>query len=97
MNKQTISIESKQPLINLALATADAMENPATSASLMDSLREVASSLIDELSGGNSAFELRALACAYTEPEKMLTASPERNDRHQARESEALAKASAIH
>ncbi len=71
----TKSIETQHVLINLAFAVADALENPSTPASLMDGLREVASSLINELNGGNAALELRALAVhiqAYPEPEKSI-------------------------
>jgi hypothetical protein len=64
-NKPLPSIETKRPLTRLALAVADALEDSSTPTSLMDGLREVASLLIDELSGGNSAFELRALTFGH--------------------------------
>ncbi len=70
----TKSIEPKQALVNLALSIADCLEDSSTPASLMDGLREVASSLIDELNGGNAALELRALAVhiqAYPESETL--------------------------
>jgi hypothetical protein len=48
--------------INLANSIADALECPETPASLRDPLNEIAAQLIDHLSGGNAALELRALA-----------------------------------
>lgn len=60
----TKSIETKQPLVRLALAVADALEDPSTPGSLRDPLNEIASQLIDQFSGGSIAVELRALATA---------------------------------
>jgi hypothetical protein len=64
MNK---SIEPQPVLINLALAVADALEDPATPASLMDALSEIGSGLVDELSSEKIAPQLRALARIHTE------------------------------
>jgi hypothetical protein len=78
----TKSIETKPVFINLALAIANALECPETPASLRDPLNEIAAQLIDHLSGGNAALELRALALTYTETrpeaESTPTANPER-------------------
>jgi hypothetical protein len=58
----TKSIEDRKVFINLAVAVADALEDPSTPESLRDPLNEIAAQLIDHLSGGNAALELRALA-----------------------------------
>lgn len=95
----------KQSLVRLALAVADALENESTPATLRDLLNDVASELIDQMSGGSSSLELRALAgliqsghiTTRAEAETpvlgrtsaILTASE--------RESEMLAKASTVH
>jgi len=99
------SIETQPVLINLALAVADALEDPTTPASLMDALRELATSLVDELSGEKLAPQLRALALASSghsshmtacsETESTPTVNPALNSKHQAQEAEPLANASA--
>jgi hypothetical protein len=102
----TTSIETKT-LVSLALAVADALECPETSASLRDPLNEIASGLIDLLSGDTIALQLRALAIlaasghsghmtACPETESTPTANPERTGKHQARETEALILADAL-
>lgn len=58
MNKQS----PNEIFCNLAVAVASALECEETAASLRDPLNEIASALIDQLSGGNTALELRALA-----------------------------------
>ncbi|HEU0175089.1 MAG TPA: hypothetical protein VFV58_12590 [Blastocatellia bacterium] len=98
MSAPNKSIETKQPLVRLAFAVADSLEDQSTPASLKDSLREVASSLIDELSGGNGVFELRALAQfvdGRTRPETESTSTGRFSAKngHQNHGREALAKA----
>jgi hypothetical protein len=101
----TKSIETQPILINLALAVADALENPATPESLKEALSEVGSGLIDILGTGDIAPHLRALASlaqsgdGRTRPEAKSTPtgrfSAKNGAQNQGRQ--ALAKASAIH
>jgi hypothetical protein len=66
------SIETQPIFIALAIATANALECSDCSERLREALGEVATNLIEKLSP-SIAFELRALALAYPEPEKMPT------------------------
>jgi hypothetical protein len=63
MNKQTPE-DFNDLAADLALCVADILDHPACPESLRDALNEAASALIDQLSGGNIALELRALASA---------------------------------
>jgi hypothetical protein len=88
----TAPLPEKQSLVPLALAVADAIEDQSTPASLKDSLNEIAAALADELTP-SIAFQLRALALAYPEPEKSILGAQDAILEGSERESEPLAKA----
>jgi hypothetical protein len=80
-------MNTKTSLARLALAVADALEDQSTPSTMTDALNELASQLVDELSGGNSALELRALAQfmdSRTRPEveKAFVAAPGAKNGH---------------
>jgi hypothetical protein len=75
-DKPLPSIEDRQVFSNLASAVADVLDHPACPESLRDQLNEIASGLIDYLSDGNSAFELRGLARVHTEAGTPVVAIP---------------------